>query len=105
MKTKKFISLIITLIMVCSIITVLPINASAAYSAVQMNVSSEPCYANLSTADYLHIKFLPKEILIISTWQVQLTSSLLVLNFISKHRDRTPFPAFMTTIPADILGG
>lgn len=51
MKTKKFISLIITLIMVCSIITVLPINASAAYSAVQMNVSSEPCYANLSTAD------------------------------------------------------
>jgi len=50
MKAKKLISLIMTLVMLCSIITVTPITASAAYSAIEINVAPNPCYANRSSA-------------------------------------------------------
>ena len=50
MKTKRFISLVIALVMTVTLMTAMSVSASAAYSALQMNVSSKPCSANLSTA-------------------------------------------------------
>lgn len=50
MKTKKIISLVIALIMMFTFMTAMSVSASAAYSALQMNISSKPCSANLSTS-------------------------------------------------------
>lgn len=50
MKTKKFFSLFLAMVMVLSMMGAMTVSASAAYSALQMNVSSQPCYANLSKA-------------------------------------------------------
>lgn len=50
MKTRKLISLIMALVMLCSIVTVMPITVSAAYSAIEINVAPNPCYANRSSA-------------------------------------------------------
>ncbi len=50
MKTRKLISLILTLVTLCSIITAMPITASAAYSAIEINIAPNPCSANRSSA-------------------------------------------------------
>lgn len=50
MKTKKLVSLIMTLVMLCSIITMMPTAAFAAYSAIEINIAPNPCYANRSSA-------------------------------------------------------
>ena len=50
MKNTKLISFVMALIMMCTAVVFLPASASAAYSSMQMNVSSGACYANLSAA-------------------------------------------------------
>lgn len=50
MKMKRFVALILTVVMTFTLMTAMSVSASAAYSALQMNVSSMPCSANLSTA-------------------------------------------------------
>ncbi|MBE6597878.1 MAG: hypothetical protein E7638_00385 [Ruminococcaceae bacterium] len=47
---KRIISTIMALVMAFSVMTVLSVSSYAAYSAVQMNVSSSPCSANLSAS-------------------------------------------------------
>lgn len=48
METKKALSLANVLVMILSIITIMTVSVTAAYSSLQMNVSSKPCKANLS---------------------------------------------------------
>lgn len=50
MKTKRLLSLVLAVVIAFSLISVMSVSAYAAYSGVHMNVSSKPCYANLSTA-------------------------------------------------------
>lgn len=50
MKTKRLVSLFLALVLAVSMLATLAVSSSAAYSAVQMNVSSSPCSANLSSA-------------------------------------------------------
>lgn len=50
MKTRKFFTLIMALVMLCSIITVMPITASATDSFIEFNIAPNPCSANRSVS-------------------------------------------------------
>ena len=50
MKNRKLISLIMALVMLCSIITMMPITASAADSFIEFNIAPNPCSANRSVS-------------------------------------------------------
>lgn len=50
MKTKRFISLIIALVMTLTLMTAMSVSSSAAYSAIEINIAPNPCYTNRSSA-------------------------------------------------------
>lgn len=49
MKIRKLLSLVLTIVMLCSCMTILPVYASAG-TALEMNISTTACSANLSNA-------------------------------------------------------
>ena len=105
MKNRKLISLIMALVMLCSIITMMPITASAADSFIEFNIVPNPCSANRSVSP-LPAAGSPVEG---DTYYLNLAATddykLDWAEFYVKAPVTHRLPVFTDTIPADIFVG